>query len=133
MTIKKIAQTIALSVVSFIGLQSCYKVATVVPSNSVEITEQVSFTSDILPKFDSKCNMSGCHNTGGIKPDLSAENAFKSIENGGYIDLNSPENSSLYLWLTGEKGAAMPPGSTMNPDNINDYVLAWIKQGAKNN
>lgn len=133
MTLNKIAIIIVVALTPIIGLQSCYKVATVIPSNTVEITEPVSFSSEIIPLFDSKCNMSGCHNSGGVKPDLTAEKAFKALENGGYIDLNTPENSSLYLWLTGKKGSPMPPGGPENPSNINQYVLAWIKQGAQNN
>jgi len=27
----------------------------------------------------------------------------------------------------------MPVGGPNNPSNINQYVLAWVKQGAKNN
>lgn len=120
-------------VTAIAGLQSCYKVATVYPKTDVEVTEDVSFTNDIIPIFDSKCSMSGCHNSGGIKPDLSADKAVNALSNGGYIDVNTPENSELFLWLTGKKAAAMPPGGPENPDNLNQLVLAWIKQGAQNN
>lgn len=133
MSIKKIA--IALVVITFaiIGLQSCYKVATVLPKTDVEVTGPVSFATDILPVFDSKCNMSGCHNTGGIKPDLSAGKAFNALTLGGYLDVSNPENSNLYLWMKGKKATAMPPGGPENPSNINQLVLAWIKQNAQNN
>lgn len=118
---------------AIMGLPSCYKVATVVPKSDVEVTEPVSFANDIIPIFDTKCSMSGCHNSGGIKPDLSADKALGTLENGGYLDVSNPENSELFLWLIGRKAAAMPPGGPENPSNLNQLVLAWIKQGAQNN
>ena len=114
-------------------LQSCYKGALVIPKTDVEVTGPVSFANDIVPVLNSKCNMSGCHNAGGQKPNLTADAAFNSLTNGGYLDLNTPESSLIYLWLTGKKGTAMPQGGANNPSNINHYVLAWIKQGAQNN
>lgn len=133
MSTKKITIVLVAIATAIVGLQSCYKVATVVPKTDVEVTEPVSFAKDIMPIFDSKCNMSGCHSSGGIKPDLTSEKALSAIENGGYLNIDAPENSELFLWLTGKKAAAMPPGGPENPDNLNQLVLAWIKQGAQNN
>jgi hypothetical protein len=133
MLTKKIAIVMAVITAPIIGLQSCYKVATVVPDNKVEVTEPVNFSKDIVPILDSKCNISGCHNAGGTKPDLSADKAFSSLDNGGYININDPENSDIYLWLTGKKGSVMPPGGPNNPDNLNELIKAWVKQGAQNN
>lgn len=115
------------------GLQSCYKVATVMPDNSSEVTGPVSFALDIIPILNANCNVAGCHSSGGRNPDLSADKAFNSLNNGGYLDTSTPENSELYLWLTGKRGSEMPPGGTSNPSNLNQLVLAWIKQGAENN
>lgn len=119
--------------IALVGLQSCYKVATVKPKTDVEVTEPVSFANEIVPIFNKECSMSGCHSSGGIKPDLTSDKAYTSLMNGGYVDVNTPENSEIYLWLTGQKAAAMPPGGPENPDNVNQLVLAWIKQGAQNN
>jgi len=114
-------------------VQACTKNTTVYLDNSAEITTDVSFSKDIVPIFNSKCSISGCHNTGGHIPDLTTEKAYSGIINGNYADLATPANSSLYLWLTGKKPTAMPVGGTSNPSNVNQLVLAWIKQGAKNN
>ena len=111
----------------------CYKVTTVTISNSQEVTTPVSMKDDLVPLFTANCAKSGCHNDGGIKPDLSADKAYNSLVNGNYLDVGSPENSEIYLWLTGKKAVAMPVGAANNPSNINALVLAWIKQGAKNN
>jgi hypothetical protein len=114
-------------------LMSCSKDVTLIIPNNEEVTQTVSLKDNLVPMFSKNCALSGCHNTGGLKPDLSADKAYNSIINGNYTDLTTPENSLIYLWLTGKKSTPMPVGAANNPDNINQFVLAWIKQGAKNN
>jgi hypothetical protein len=111
----------------------CYKVTTFTIANDAEITRPVSLGDDLIPLFAKNCSMSGCHNSGGIKPDLTADKVYNSLINGKYVDIDTPEKSELYLWLTGKRAAAMPVGAANNPSNINQLVLAWIKQGAKSN
>lgn len=132
MSIKKMIIIIGSIVGTIIGLQSCYKVATVPKSTVEEINGDVSFAKDIQPLLIENCSTTGCHNSGGRSPDLSADKAYNVLVNGNYIDLGNPENSGLYLWLIGKKTTPMPPTAT-NPSNINNLVLAWIKQGAQNN
>ena len=126
--------TIALILVTtcMVLITGCYKVTTLTLANNEEVTRPVSFAKDIIPIFNKSCNMSGCHNVGGTEPDLSPGNAYNSLIN-GHVDLNEPEKSELYLWLTGKESEPMPIGAANNPSNINQLVLAWIKQGAKNN
>ena len=112
-------------------LTGCYKDKTVIFDTGEEITRPVSFTGDILVIFNSSCNISGCHSTGGKSPDLTVANAYTSLSKGGYINTSDPETSNLYLWMTGKKGTPMPV-SGMNKE-YNALVLAWIKQGALNN
>lgn len=114
-------------------MQGCTKNSTAYVDNSAEITTEVSLSKDIIPIFTSKCSISGCHNTGGKVPDLTADKAYNAIIVGNYADKGTPANSALYLWLTGKKSTPMPVGGTANPSNVNQLVLAWIKQGAKNN
>ena len=131
MRTKKIAIVVAVITAPIIGLQGCYKVATVIPDNKVEVTEPVSFAKDIIPIFNTKCNMSGCHNQGGQIPNLSVTVSYNSLLNGNYIDKSSPANSLLYLKMSGKKGSPMPlTGSNIE---YNALVLAWIQQGAKDN
>ncbi len=111
----------------FIG---CYKDKTVIIDTGVEITKTVSFSNDIAPILNNSCNISGCHNAGGIRPDLTVTNAYTSLT-GGYINTADPQASELYLWMTGKKGVPMPT-SGINKD-YNALILAWIKQGANNN
>ncbi|MFZ4058196.1 MAG: hypothetical protein ACOYKE_08640 [Ferruginibacter sp.] len=112
-------------------LTGCYKDKTVIFDTGAEITRPVSFTTDIMPIFNSSCNTSGCHSAGGKTPDLSTGNALNSLTNGNYLNTNVPTSSSLYLWMTGKKSTPMPI-SGVNKD-YNALVLAWIKQGAQNN
>ncbi|MCX6313600.1 MAG: hypothetical protein NTX08_02550 [Sphingobacteriales bacterium] len=127
--------TIALILVTtcMVLITGCYKVTTLTLANNEEVTRPVSLATDIIPVFTASCSISGCHNSGGIKPDLSAEKVYNTLIIGNYVDLGVPENSTIYLWMTGKKTTIMPVGAANNPSNINQLVLAWIKQGAKNN
>lgn len=108
----------------------CYYDNVLLP-NGEDIQGEMSFSADIIPIFDKDCNTSGCHNTGGQKPDLTAANAYTSLINGNYINTSSPEESELYLWMKGLKGLPMPPSGTDATNTAK--VLAWIKQSAQNN
>ena len=112
----------------FVG---CYKDKTVIFDTGAEITRTVSFANDIIPIFNSSCNVSGCHSAGGKTPDLTRANAYNSLTNGNFVNKEDPESSVIYLRMTGKKGIAMPP-SGINKD-YNALVIAWLKQGAQNN
>jgi hypothetical protein len=111
-------------------LISCYKDKTV-NIDAPAITRTVTFSQDIQPIFTKSCALSGCHSTGAQTPNLAADAAYNSLIIGNYINKTSPENSFLYLKMTGKKGTIMPVGG-MNKD-YNALILAWIKQGANNN
>ena len=115
-----------------LSLAGCYKTTTLLEDNTPEITQTVSFSTNILPLLTANCAKSGCHN-GSVSPNLASANAFNSLVNGNFTNTTTPENSLVYLWLTGKESAAMPLGASNNPSNINGFVLAWITQGAKNN
>ncbi len=112
-------------------LPGCYKDKTVILDTAPAITRTVTFSGDLVPIFNKSCSISGCHTTGGKSPDLTAANAYNSLKVGNYCNTGNPESSLLYLWLTGKKSTQMPPAG-LNKD-YNALVLAWIKQGAKNN
>ena len=127
----KIVMGLILSGAAVLLLPGCYKDKTVLQDTGEEITRTVTFTGDIVPIFNSSCNISGCHAAGGIAPDLSAPNAFNSLSAGNYFNTGNPANSELYLWMTGKKGVPMPT-TGINKD-YNAFILAWIKEGAQNN
>ncbi len=91
----------------------------------------VTFSGDILPIFNASCNFSGCHAVGQTPPDLTPNNAYDALFDGGYIDIDNPEQSELYQWVKGNRGTPMPITGTDN--KIVSETLAWIEQGALNN
>ena len=99
--------------------------------DDAEFSGDVSFSADIIPIFNKDCNTSGCHNTGGTKPDLSVSNAFSALSNGNYINTDNPEESPLYQWMKGNRATPMPVSGSVS--EYNAKVLAWIKQGSLNN
>jgi hypothetical protein len=133
MSKKIIAIQLILFTISAVLIAGCYKVTTLVAKNEQEVTTQVSLKGDLIPVFTQSCSKSGCHNNGGIKPDLSPDKAYNSLINGNYVNLTSADNSEIYLWLTGRRATPMPVGEAGNPSNINQLILAWIRQGGKNN
>lgn len=120
-----------IAIVLFV-ISGCYKTNTYVVSPGSEITQTLSFSSDIQPIFTASCALSGCHAAGAKVPNLTKENAYKALIDGAYLKASDPDNSPLILWLTGKKSPVMPLGAGPNQD-INAKVYAWIKQGAKNN
>jgi len=131
MTKKRIVLALAMISLAVFLAPGCYKSTTVDLSSELEITRDVSYTGDIVPIFEKSCSLSGCHNAGGIAPDLSTANAYNSLINSDYLDLANPENSKLYGFVSGSLTPAMPV-SGVDPE-IAATILAWIKQGAQNN
>lgn len=95
------------------------------------IEDTVSFSNDLMPIFNASCNFSPCHSSGGPPPDLTPANGYNALVNGGYIDVDNPQNSELYQWMAGNRAQPMP---LSGPNaQYNALVLAWITQGAENN
>jgi hypothetical protein len=62
---------------------------------------------------------------------LSPGNAYQALISGGFINVNTPEDSELLQWMRGNRDLDMPLDG---PDpEYNSLVLAWITQGAVNN
>ena len=94
-----------------------------------EIPAEVSFSDDIMPVFDASCNGAGCHNQGGIPPDLTQDVAWANLVFGGYVDTLNAEGSILYVKI-------LPPNGSMAKfatDKDRALILNWIEQGAKDN
>lgn len=126
---KRIKLSVVLSVFAAGIFTSCYKDVTV-PQAAPEVTKDVSFSADVLPIFTSNC--ASCHSAGGQAPELTEANAYSSVTDGDYLDLTTPTNSELYMRMAGLGSEGVMPPSGPNPANA-ATVLAWIKQGAKNN
>jgi hypothetical protein len=92
-----------------------------------EVPDNISFSQQIAPIYDEQ-GCTACHNTNGQQPDLTAENAYTSLNNMGLINLNEPASSTIYVH-------PHPDG-----DHYAKYtssqaalVLGWIEQGALDN
>ncbi len=107
-----------LAIVILTSVTSCEKV-TLKPVD----VGQVSFSEDLIPIFTKNC--AGCHSDA-INPDLRAENAYKSLTEGGYINTENPENSELLTKLN--SGSHQARATEVEKEKIK----AWIEQGAKN-
>jgi hypothetical protein len=127
---KYLVLLIMILMISAVVMVGCYKDKTVY-TDAPAITRPLTFSQDIQPIFTKSCALSGCHVTGSQAPNLSAGAAYNSLTIGNYINKTSPENSLIYLKMTGKKGTVMPP-SGMNKE-YNALMLAWIQHGANNN
>jgi len=92
-------------------------------------TTKVSFSAEIEPIF-STAACTNCHSGSGGSAglDLSAGNAYNSINSNGFVTPNDPENSEIYL-------TPNPTGSHFKQytaDQAN-LVYLWIYQGALDN
>ena len=91
--------------------------------------EPISFATQIAPIFSAGDKCTACHKPGATAPDLTAAAAYAQIST-KYINSASPETSGL---LT----TAGPATSAHNWKKFSQgeaaLILAWIKEGAKNN
>ena len=88
-------------------------------------TTEVSFTSDLEPFFESKCN--SCHG-GTYSPDLSKGWAYDELMDGGDVDVDFPCESNLYQVVSGNHGTH---GAVDVSDEEKTMVLDWIQEGAE--
>lgn len=91
---------------------------------------EISFAQDILPIFNSSNNCTSCHDTGGQVPDLTAANAYASLNSSRYINTSSPDQSKIYTWSHPDTDSHKQKKYT---EAQAAKVLIWITQGAKNN
>ena len=91
--------------------------------------EPPTFTSDILPIFEAKCNI--CHGTMGGWDGTTYESTMTSGNNAPVVIPGDPENSLLAQKLldTQTIGNIMPPGGKL-PDSEIQLILEWIRAGA---
>jgi hypothetical protein len=108
--------TLAAAVAVVFSIRSCDLYEITYPEEGY-----VSYSESIQPIFSADC--AGCH-SGSQSPNLSEGSAYASLTN-GYIDTDNPEESLLYITLTGSHSAYT------NSKN-KKMILDWIKAGAPN-
>lgn len=111
------------------GWESCiYDFVAPEPTDSVDPNVPISFATQIQPAFTASCIL--CHKPGGTSPDLTAGNAYTSINTSKYINTSSPTQSLIYRRSSTSGGFS---GHATLPSAQAALLLGWIQQGAKNN
>jgi hypothetical protein len=111
------------------SLTSCYK-DVILPEFAVDPDgppQPVSFTTELLPIFSTKCGITGCHGVGAHKPYMTTDLSYSQIVNGGFINTGIPKESKLYQMINGEMKEYIP--SAVDRQKVYD----WIRNGAPNN
>lgn len=95
-------------------------------------TGEVSFKQHVQPILLRHCV--GCHGgSGGLFLDRY-ETVMQGSVRGPVIVPGEPDQSELYLRITGQKQPAMPPAGNrkLQPEHI-ETIRLWIAQGAQEN
>jgi len=102
------------------------------PQN-IEYKQEVSFNKEIIPILTANClEGSACHVKGGNFPELTTEKAYEQLKQGAFVEaLPSAEKSKLYSKIV-QIADPMSPEARLSSEELSK-ILAWIKQGAKNN
>jgi len=133
MKIKRLGFIVAwIAIIHLIILTNACDYEIIRPKKIVEDTTKkvtYGFQDTIIPIFNLKCNISGCHVAGHFKVDLTPANAYNDIFAKGLVDTLNPEQSKLYSKLI-TPGGSHDGRSTAQEQFL---ILSWIKQGAKNN
>ena len=122
MNIKKFLLIATFAFVGVWGMQSCQHEQMGDPNASI------CFERDILPIFNSKCAMSGCHDAGTAAEGYDLSNYSKIVGDG--IVKGKPGKSEIYEEI--EDGEMPPKGYTKLSDAEKQMLYDWIADGAKN-
>jgi len=89
---------------------------------------EVSFSTDVLPIFQTGCAISGCHDEATGESGETYTN-YQNISSS--VDPGNPESSKVYKAMT-NYFEMMPPKTPLSVEE-RTKVRVWILQGAKNN
>jgi hypothetical protein len=89
--------------------------------------EDISYSEDIQPIWDARCNSATCHG-GRWAPNLLASVSYNELIGGGYVDEQNPAGSIIYE-------VCVSGGSMVQYTEVGDAekILKWIEDGAQNN
>jgi len=122
MNIKQFSLIAVFAFVGVWGMQSCQHEQMGDPNAAI------CFERDILPIFNSKCAMSGCHDAGTAAEGYDLSNYSKIVGDG--IVKGKPGKSEIYEEI---EDVEMPPkGYTKLSDAEKQMLYDWIADGAKN-
>jgi hypothetical protein len=108
-------------------LTGCYKDVNISPVSTTAPPKQYSYKNDIQPIFTADCALSGCHVAGSQTPDLEAAVSYVDLVNGGYVNTIVPDQSKLYIMITGEMEVHISNSADIQK------IYDWIRTGALDN
>jgi len=92
-------------------------------------TDTIYFSQQVEPIWNNGSLCTGCH-SGSLNPDLTTNNSYASLMEGGYVDIENPSESKIYEYV-------YPGASTHQRQQYSESqaatILQWIEQGALNN
>jgi hypothetical protein len=95
----------------------------------VDPTVTILFATQVAPIFISnQYQCTSCHKTGLTAPDLTAANAYNSLNTLKLIDTTTPASSKILTF----PGSASHSWAKFSASE-SQLILTWIQQGAKNN
>lgn len=122
MKIKQFLVIAAFAFVAVWGMQSCQH------EQMGDRNAAICFERDILPIFNSKCAMSGCHDAGTAAEGYDLSNYSKIVGDG--IVKGKPGKSEIYEEI--EDGEMPPKGYPKLSATEKQLIYDWIADGAKN-
>lgn len=126
---KRLFINMGLMIALAFGLTGCYK-DVIKPELAVDPDgppQQVSFSQELAPMFQTSCALAGCHVSGSHKPYLLATESYNQIAGGGFVNTSFPKMSILYNAVYGEMAQYLPSAAKKQK------VYDWIRNGAPNN
>ena len=139
--LKQILQILLSALLAGLVFFSCSDSKDEIVPVEIKVNERIDpvfFSEEIIPIFSQHCLY--CHSEEHtmmhhykISPYLTSSEAYYELISGGYVDTISPEQSLLYLKVSGTTaGIRMPPSGKLSDSEI-QKILGWIKYGAPNN
>jgi hypothetical protein len=127
---KRVYLVCSVAVLAVVLITGCYRDVISPGADPNGPPQFVSFSGDLAPLLSKNCALSGCHDAvPAHKPVLTADKAFNSIINGGYINTLVPNQSGIYQIV---KGGVMPPTGPLKQSDV-QKILDWVRNGAPNN
>lgn len=91
-----------------------------------EVIDDVSFSDDVQPLLNTVCI--SCHNGTVTVPNLTEGQAYQSLVNGGYLNVDDPEESLLFQKINSDH----PYSGALSASEIN-LIAQWMAEGGLDN
>lgn len=98
----------------------------IIIEEEIEVGNEISFSSDILPVFQTTCI--SCHDGVTAYPDLTENNAYSSLSTGNYISTTAPAESILMTKIN----SGHPYENALTNSEVEKIIL-WMEKGAPDN